>query len=68
LVGIAQRWLDLANQVYDPTDPNCLDRAAHQQVIRTELGRALQAEFKLGLEIPEPMMALLMQLDGKGRG
>ena len=44
-VGIAQTWLDRANRIYDPTDPDCLDRAAYQQVIRTKLGRALQAEF-----------------------
>jgi hypothetical protein len=38
-----------------------LDRAAHQQLIRTKLGQALQTE--LDREIPETMVALLMQLD-----
>ena len=60
LVGIAQRWLD---QEYNPADPDYGDRAVHQQVIRTRLGRARQVEFKLDREIPEPMSALLMELD-----
>ena len=63
LVGITQRWLDLANHEYNPADPDYWDRAVHQQVIRTRLGRPLQIEFKLDREIPEPMSALLMELD-----
>ena len=53
LLGMAQRWLDLANGDYDPTDPDDLDMAVYRQVILAKLGQELQAQFALPHELPQ---------------
>jgi hypothetical protein len=67
LLGMAQRWLDLANGDYDPTARDDLDVAVYRQVILAQLGQELQAQFALPHELPQQLIALLMQLDGKGQ-
>jgi hypothetical protein len=64
LLGMAQRWLDLANHEYGPADPNDFDAAINRQIIiLVKLGRELQSQFKLPSELPAQMTALLMQLE-----
>ena len=63
LLGMAQRWLDLANDEYNPVRPNDLDAAIYWQIIQIKLGRELQSLFKVSRELPVQMMALLTQLE-----
>jgi len=63
LLGMAQRWLDLANGEYDPAGPNDWDPAIYRQIILLKLGRELQGLFKPSRDLPEQMTALLTQLE-----
>jgi hypothetical protein len=58
ILGMTQRWLDLA----EPSDPDAFLRL---QAIQTEIGRKLRAHYQLPCDLPHQLLALLMQLNGK---
>jgi hypothetical protein len=62
LLGMAQRWLDLANDEYDPAAPDALQAAITAQIIQVKLGQKLRAQFDLPRDLPQSMIALLTQL------
>jgi hypothetical protein len=61
VLGMTQRWLDLA----DPRDQNALDEALRLQAIQTEIGSRLRAHYQLPCDLPHELFTLLMQLNGK---
>jgi hypothetical protein len=58
VLGMTQRWLDLA----EPGDPDAFLRL---QAIQTEIGRKLRVHYQLPCDLPHQLLALLMQLSGK---
>jgi hypothetical protein len=61
ILGMTQRWLDLA----EPYDQDALDKALRLQAIQTEIGKKLRAHYQLPCDLPHQLLALLMQLNGK---
>jgi hypothetical protein len=67
VLGMTQRWLDLA----DPPEPDALDKALRLRAVQTKIGKELRAQYELPQELPHGILTLLMQLnaeqDGKAR-
>jgi hypothetical protein len=67
VLGMTQRWLDLA----EPRDPDAFDKALRLRAIQTKIGQDLRAQYVLPEELPHRLLTLLMQLnaqqDGKAR-
>jgi hypothetical protein len=61
VLGMTQRWLDLA----EPHDQDALDKALRWQAVQTEIGRKLRAHYQLPCGLPHQLLTLLMQLNGK---
>ena len=61
-LGMAQRWLDLANDEYVPAAPDALQAAITAQIIQMKLGQRLRVQFDLPRDLPQSMIALLTQL------
>jgi len=61
VLGMTQRWLDLA----EPSDHGALDEALRLQAIQTEIGSRLRAHYQLPCDLPHQLLTLLMQLNGK---
>ena len=61
VLGMTQRWLDLA----EPSDQDALDKALRLHAIQTEIGRKLRAHYVLPCDLPHQLLTLLMQLNGK---
>ena len=59
LVGMAQKWLDLAE-----LGPQEHDEALFR-AIRAKIGEELREQYKLPPELTHRMLTLLMQLDGQ---
>jgi hypothetical protein len=58
VLGMTQRWLDLA----ELREPYALDKALRLQAIQRNIGRQLRAQFDLPQEIPHRVLTLLMQI------
>jgi hypothetical protein len=58
VLGMTQRWLDLAQ----PSEPVALDEALRLRAIQTNIGRALRAQFDLPREMPYRILTLLIQI------
>ena len=58
VLGMTQRWLDLAQ----PREPVALDKALRLQAIQTNIRRELRAQFDLPQEMPHRILALLIQI------
>jgi hypothetical protein len=59
VLGMTQRWLDLAQ----PREPVAFDKALRLRAIQTNIGRALRAQFDLPREMPYRILTLLIQID-----
>ena len=66
VLGMTQRWLDLA----EPREPDAFDLALRLRAIQTKIGRELREQLDLPCELPHQLFTLLMQLnapqDGNG--
>jgi hypothetical protein len=58
VLGMTQRWLDLAQ----PHEPVALDKVLRLRAIQTNIGRELRAQFELPREMPHRILTLLMQI------
>jgi hypothetical protein len=58
VLGMTQRWLDLA----ELREPYALDKALRLQAIQRNIGGELRAQFDLPQEIPHRILTLLMQI------
>jgi hypothetical protein len=67
VLGMTQRWLDLA----EPRESDALDKALRLRAIHTAIGQKLRARYDLPEELPHGILTLLMQLnapqDGESR-
>jgi hypothetical protein len=67
VLGMTQRWLDLA----ETREPDAFDKALRLRAIQTKIGQDLRAQYLLPEELPHRLLTLLMQLnaqqDGKAR-
>jgi hypothetical protein len=61
VLGMTQRWLDLA----EPGDQDALDKTLRLQAIQAEIGRKLRVHYLLPCDLPHQLLTLLMQLDGE---
>jgi hypothetical protein len=64
VLGMTQRWLDLA----EPREPDALDKGLRLQAIQTNIGRELWAQLEVPQEMPPPILALLAQIDARKDG
>jgi hypothetical protein len=62
LLGMAQRWLDLANAGFNPAEPDASDKALYNLAIQAKIGQGLQSHFELPRQLPHQISALLMQI------
>jgi len=58
VLGMTQRWLDLAQ----PREPVASDKALRLRAIQTNIGRELRAQFDLPREMPYRILTLLIQI------
>jgi hypothetical protein len=61
VLGMTQRWLDLA----EPGGQDFSDRASRLLAIQMHIGKELPAHYPLPRDQPHQLFTLLMQLDGK---
>ena len=61
VLGMTQRWLDLAAL----RDQDALDEALRLQAIQTEIGSRLRAHYQLPCDLSHQLLTILMQLNGK---
>src|SRR5258708_1412241 len=60
VLGMTQRWLDLA----DPREePDGLEKVLRLRAIQTRIGRELRALYELPRELPQGILTLLMQIN-----
>jgi hypothetical protein len=64
VLGMTQRWLDLA----EPREPDTFDNALRLRAIQTKLGQRLRAHYELPEELPHGILTLLMQLNAPQDG
>jgi hypothetical protein len=64
VLGMTQRWLDLAQ----PCDQDAVDEALRLQAIQTDIGSRLRAHYQLQCDLSHQLLRLLMQLNGKQDG
>jgi hypothetical protein len=64
VLGMTQRWLDLA----DPPEPDALDKALRLHAIQTEIGEALRSRYEIPKQLPHQLLTLLMQLNAEQDG
>jgi hypothetical protein len=60
VLGMTQRWLDLAEL---RNEPDASDKALRWRAIQTQIGRELRAQYQLPQELPHEMLTLLMQIN-----
>jgi len=58
VLGMTQRWLDLAQS----PEPVALDKALRLRAIQTNIGRELRAQFDLPREMPHRILTLLIEI------
>jgi hypothetical protein len=61
ILALAQKWLDLAER--EPGQGECFNRVAYLCDIQTKIGQELRARYDLSQQLPQRMLALLMQLN-----
>jgi hypothetical protein len=64
VLGMTQRWLDLA----EPREPDAFDKALRLRAIQTKLGQKLRAHYGLPEELSHGILRLLMQLNAPQDG
>jgi hypothetical protein len=62
LLGMAQRWLALANAECNPAEPDCSDKTFYYFQIQAKIGQELQSHFEVPDQLPPQLAALLMQI------
>jgi hypothetical protein len=60
VLGMTQRWLDLAER---REEPDGLHKALRLRAIQTQIGRELRARYELPQEVPRGIMTLLMRIN-----
>jgi hypothetical protein len=60
VLGMTQRWLDLAEP---REEPDALVKALHSRPIQTQIGRELRAQYELPQELPHRILMLLVQIN-----
>ena len=60
VLGMTQRWLDLAER---REEPDAFDKALRLRAIQTQIGRELRAQYQLPQELPHGILTLLMQIN-----
>jgi hypothetical protein len=60
VLGMTQRWLDLA-ELHD----DAWDKAVRLRTIQTKIGQELRAQYELPQELPHRILTLLMQLNAQ---
>jgi hypothetical protein len=58
VLGMTQRWLDLAQ----PGEPVALDKALRLHAIQANIGRELRGQFDLPRQMPHRILTLLIQI------
>jgi hypothetical protein len=61
VLGMTQRWLDLAER---REEPDAWDKALRLRAIQTRIGRELRAQYQLPQELPHGILTLLIQISG----
>jgi hypothetical protein len=64
VLGMTQRWLDLA----EPREPDTFDKALRLRAIQTKFGQKLRAHYEPPEELPHGILTLLMQLNAPQDG
>jgi hypothetical protein len=62
VLGMTQRWLDLA-ELHD--DDDALDKAVRLRAVQAKIGHELRAQYELPKELPHRILTLLMQLNAQ---
>jgi hypothetical protein len=65
VLGMSQRWLDLAEP---REEPDALDKGLRLRAIQTQIGRELRAQYELPQELPDRILALLMKINAPQDG
>jgi hypothetical protein len=60
VLGMTQRWLDLAER---REEPDAADKALRLRAIQTRIGRELRAQYQLSQELPRGILTLLLQIN-----
>jgi hypothetical protein len=60
VLGMTQRWLDLAEL---RKEPDASDKALRLRAIQTLIGRELRAQYQLPQELPHGVLTLLIQIN-----
>jgi hypothetical protein len=60
VLGMTQRWLDLAEP---REEPDGLDKALRLRAIQTKIGREFRAQYQLPQELPHGILTLLLQIN-----
>jgi hypothetical protein len=60
VLGMTQRWLDLAEH---RKEHDASDKALRLRAIQTQVGRELRAQYQLPQELPHGILRLLMQMN-----
>jgi hypothetical protein len=60
VLGMTQRWLDLAEL---REEPDASDKALGLRAIQTKIGRELRAQYQLPQELPHGILTLLVQIN-----
>jgi hypothetical protein len=60
VLGMSQRWLDLAEP---REEPDALDKGLRLRAIQTQIGRELRAQYQLPQELPHGILTLLIQIN-----
>ena len=60
VLGMTQRWLDLAER---REEPDASDKALRLRAIQTQIGRELRAQYELPQELPHRILMLLVQIN-----
>jgi hypothetical protein len=64
VLGMTQRWLDLA----ELCEPYTLDKVLHLRSIQMKVGHELREHYELPEELPHGILTLLMQLNDQQHG
>jgi hypothetical protein len=60
VLGMTQRWLDLAER---REEPDTLAKALRLRAIQTQIGRELRAWYELPREVPRAILTLLIRIN-----
>jgi hypothetical protein len=63
LLRMAQRWLDLANDEFNPAEPDLGGKTFYNFELQAKIGQKLQSHFELPVQLSPQLSTLLMQMD-----